>query len=57
MHDGMKVGDLTNIIWSYRLKANIGFGLLSVEVKAGDTVTVALATGLTSAKLVELPFL
>jgi glycine cleavage system aminomethyltransferase T len=56
-HNGSKVGDLTNIIWSYRMKANIGFGLVSIDSKPGDVVSVDLPTGLTSATLVELPFL
>jgi glycine cleavage system aminomethyltransferase T len=56
-HGEAKVGDLTNIIWSYRMKANIGFGLVSIDSKPGDVVSVDLPTGLTSATLVELPFL
>jgi glycine cleavage system aminomethyltransferase T len=56
-HEGVKVGDLTNIIWSYRLKRNIGFALVSVTTKPGDTVSVNLSTGPTIGAVVALPFL
>lgn len=55
--EGTKVGDLTNIIWSYRLQKNIGFGLVSVNAKPGDSVSVALPSGATTGTLVDLPFL
>jgi glycine cleavage system aminomethyltransferase T len=56
-HNGVKVGKITNCVWSPRLKANIGFALISSSVMAGENVSIHRATGLTSAKLVELPFL
>ena len=56
-HDGNIVGRMTNCVWSPRMKANIGYGLVSVSVKAGDMVTVHRAKGNTPARLVELPFL
>jgi glycine cleavage system aminomethyltransferase T len=57
IHENRHVGKMTNCVWSPRMKANIGFALISVSVKAGDTVTIQRATGATLAKLVELPFL
>ncbi len=55
--NGKKIGDLTNIIWSYRLEANIGFALVSVDATAGQSVSVALSTGTKTGKLVDLPFI
>jgi aminomethyltransferase len=55
--NGQKVGKMTNCVWSPRMKANIGFALISAGVNAGDSVTVQRAAGPTSARLVELPFL
>ena len=56
-HNGLKVGKMTNCVWSPRLKANIGFALISSSVVVGQTVTVHRAAGIATAKLVELPFL
>ena len=55
--DGRKVGDLTNKAWSYRLNANIGFALVSVDAVPGDRVEVALAGGSVPGRLVDLPFI
>ena len=55
--NGKKVGDMTICVWSPRLKENIGFALISVEVKPGDTVTVMRKDGPSEAQLCELPFL
>lgn len=54
---GAKIGSMTNIIWSYRLKRNIGFALVSVSAKAGDRVIVMRNGKAETAKLAELPFL
>lgn len=54
---GRKIGDMTNCVWSRRMKANIGYALVSVEAAPGDSVEVMRDTGGTAAKLVELPFL
>ncbi len=54
---GAVIGKLTNCVWSPRMKANIGFGLISASVTAGETVQVHRAGGPVGAKLVELPFL
>lgn len=48
---------MTNCVWSPRMKANIGYALISSSVTAGDTVTIHRASGPVSARLVELPFL
>ena len=67
--DGERVGDLTNLAWSWRMGANIGFALVARDAAAGDTVSVAVdARGdergdgrgngrEVAARLVELPFL
>jgi glycine cleavage system aminomethyltransferase T len=55
--DGKSVGHLTNCVWSYRMKKNIGFGLVASECQAGDTVSVDRNGQIISARLVELPFL
>lgn len=55
--NGKSVGMLTNCVWSYRMKANIGFGLVQSDIAAGTEVTVSRAKGPVSARLVELPFL
>jgi glycine cleavage system aminomethyltransferase T len=56
-HNGVTVGKMTNCVWSPRLKANIGFALIKSSVTVGQTVTINRASGPTSARLVELPFL
>lgn len=55
--DGKKIGDMTNCIWSPRLKANIGYALVSVEAEVGSIATVIRPNGPTEGQLVELPFL
>jgi glycine cleavage system aminomethyltransferase T len=56
-HRGQTVGKMTNCVWSPRMKANIGFALVSISAQAGETVTIRRAKGPVAAKLVELPFL
>lgn len=55
--NGRKVGDMTNCIWSPRMKANIGYALISRNYNVGDTVEILRNGTLVSAKLVDLPFL
>lgn len=55
--DGRKVGDLTNCAWSYRLKKNIGFALISRECRAGSSVTVRKDGKPILGTLQELPFI
>ncbi len=55
--NGKVVGSMTNCVWSPRMKANIGYALISVAATVGMTVQIQRPTGLTSARLVDLPFL
>ena len=55
--DGRHVGMMTNCVWSYRMKANIGYALVAADVAAGGTVQVMRSGGPVAARLVELPFL
>ncbi len=55
--EGRRIGDMTNIIWSYRLKRNIGFALVSVDAKPGDSVGVLKDGQILNGKLVTLPFI
>ena len=55
--DGRKVGDLTNCAWSYRLRRNIGFALISVECAAGDRVEVVKDGKHVTGTLTTLPFI
>ena len=55
--DGRKVGDMTNGVWSYGLKRNIGFALIARELAAGDTVEVAKDGRRIGATLTGLPFI
>ena len=57
MADGAKIGSMTNIIWSYRMKKNIGFALVSASANAGDRVSVMRGGMAEPAFLAELPFL
>ncbi|WP_137155146.1 glycine cleavage T C-terminal barrel domain-containing protein [Rhizobium sp. FKL33] len=54
--NGEKVGDMTNCVWSFRLKQNIGYALISCDCAAGDTVELKRKTGIVRASLCELPF-
>ena len=56
-HGGVTIGKMTNCVWSPRMKANIGFALISFSVMAGQSVSIHRAAGPVTAKLVELPFL
>jgi glycine cleavage system aminomethyltransferase T len=56
-HGGSVIGKMTNCIWSPRMKANIGYALISSSVSAGQSVTIGRANGPVAAKLVGLPFL
>lgn len=56
-HQGRKVGMMTNCVWSPRMKANIGYALISVAVRPGEAVQVQRPSGPVDARLVPLPFL
>jgi glycine cleavage system aminomethyltransferase T len=57
MLDGRRIGMLTNCVWSFRMKANIGFVLIDSAIPVGTTVSVARGHGPVAGKLVEIPFL
>lgn len=57
LRNGQKVGDLTNCVWSYRLKRNIGFALISITCEAGDTVEVIKNGRKITGRLTPLPFI
>ncbi len=54
---GAIVGMMTNCVWSPRMTANIGYALISSDVKPGATVEVMRDGGPVLARLVDLPFL
>jgi glycine cleavage system aminomethyltransferase T len=54
---GHRVGMMTNCVWSPRLKANIGYALISVDVTPGMMVDIKRANGTVAARTVELPFI
>jgi glycine cleavage system aminomethyltransferase T len=57
VNGGRRVGMMTNCVWSPRMKANIGYALISVDMEPGMTVHVHRTSGVTNARLVTLPFL
>jgi aminomethyltransferase len=57
LHNGRKVGDLTNCVWSYRLKKNIGFALISTDCAPGDVVEVIKEGRPIAGTLSSLPFI
>jgi aminomethyltransferase len=57
MLNGHRIGMLTNCVWSYRMKANIGFVLVDSAVPVGTEVKVARMQGPAQGRLVEIPFL
>jgi len=56
MVNGRKVGDMTSGTWSYKLRRNIGFGLVSIDCQLGDRVHVSKENELIEAKLTVIPF-
>ncbi len=57
LQGGRKVGDLTNCVWSYRLKRNIGFALISSNCRPGEAVQVIKEGRTHTGALTPLPFL
>ena len=57
MVNGAEVGLMTHAVWSYRMKANIGYALVAATVPAGSAVQVLRTGGPVGGRLVELPFL
>lgn len=56
-HRGKSVGMMTNCVWSPRMNANIGYALISVDTRVGESVQVMRDAGPVAARLVDLPFL
>jgi glycine cleavage system aminomethyltransferase T len=56
MLNGRRIGMLTNCVWSWRIKANIGFVLIDAAVPVGTEVFVARTAGPTAGRLVDIPF-
>jgi len=56
LHNGRKVGDLTNCVWSYRLRQNIGFALICAACRPGDVVEVVKEGRTLAGVLTVLPF-
>ncbi len=52
-----KVGDMTNCVWSYRLKKNIGFALVGTDCQPGDAVEVVKDGQVLQGTLTALPFI
>jgi len=55
--DGKRIGMMTNCVWSYRMKANIGFTLVDASVAAGTVVTVERQNGPVEGRLTTIPFI
>ena len=55
--DGVRIGDLTNCVWSQRLKHNVGFGLVASTCKEGDRVMVHKEGQQVPSTLQALPFI
>jgi aminomethyltransferase len=54
--DGVRVGDLTNCVWSPRLRRNIGFALVATPCRPGDRVEIHKEGRVVQATLQTLPF-
>ena len=54
---GRDVGAMTNCVWSWRLKRNIGFGLVETDCAVGDSVEVIKDGRAVPGRLTELPFI
>ena len=57
LQDGVKVGDLTNVVFSYRLQKNIGFALIARDCAIGTPVETVLQGQKIAVQLCDLPFL
>jgi aminomethyltransferase len=55
--DGVRVGDLTNTVFSIRVQKNIGFGLISRSCSIGDRVEALVNGKMEPGVLTDLPFL
>lgn len=55
--DGHQVGHMSNGVWSYRKKRNIGFALVRRGLSAGDRVEVRKDDQSVMGTLCALPFI
>ena len=56
LKNGKVVGRLTNRVWSYRLKRNIGFGLVSADCAVDDRIELHRQGQVIGGRLTSLPF-
>ncbi len=54
--NGERIGDMTCGTWSFKLKRNIGFGLVSASAQIGDSVEVRRDGEMVAGKLTDIPF-
>jgi glycine cleavage system aminomethyltransferase T len=54
--DGRRVGDMTNVVFSYRLRRNIGFALIGRDCAPGDRIVVEMPGQSRQGVLADLPF-
>ena len=57
LRDGVRVGDLTNCVFSYRLKKNIGFALIGRDCAIGADVETIVNGRRIAGRLCDLPFI
>ena len=57
LKNGKVVGRLTNRVWSYRLKRNIGFGLVSADCAVDDHIDLHRQGQVIGGRLTSLPFI
>jgi aminomethyltransferase len=55
--EGCKVGDLTNCIFSYRLRKNIGFALIDRDCAIGERLQASIGGVMQTGTLTDLPFI
>jgi glycine cleavage system aminomethyltransferase T len=56
--NGAQIGQVSTAFWSPRLKTNIGYALVPIEyADLGTELTVRMATGEVTARVVEKPFI
>jgi glycine cleavage system aminomethyltransferase T len=56
MLGGKDIGMMTNCTWSFRMKSNIGYALISAEVPVDTVVEVVRSGRPVQGRLVDLPF-
>ena len=56
MSGGRRIGDVTDLAWSWRLQRRIGLALVDAAARPGDAVDVRFAGEAVPARLRDLPF-